>query len=179
MKLDTIVGVISDKRTLYKEIDGEEFYKTTISVEGADIPLVASSYVLGDKKGRCQVQCSIRQEDKDVSYRFTYIYGSQITPTEGKDRNVISLKGNVANISPMTLEGSTGAEKLVFKLASFAHKKLNLFNIVAIDKSARKLTSLKKGDIVECKCYLDMYEDKLQFCIISANILASPKKERR
>lgn len=189
MKVNVIVGTLAEEREVLKVLDEEKYYKVELSLDNETIPLVASNYVLKEKKGKCRITCAIRQENKEDSHKEIYLYALCIEELEDQntpDVNEFYLGGRVVERFPTTFVGSACVESLVFRMSSYQSKQLYIFKLVALGKLARKFSDLKKGQVVDCKCYLTKHKGYTQFCIMEGTYrdsmlpkLDSAEKKRR
>lgn len=169
MRISTVRGILSPERELFKEENGEKFYKTTLRIDEQNIPVVASMFVLKDKSGKCEVTCTVRQQPGE-GYRFVYLYAANVTKCSEDlpDLNVVNIGGQIARVYPTRFVGSAGNEMNIYKLAWFAENRINFINVRAMGAQARKLSDAKKGQILNCKCYMQMYNNKIDFYILES-----------
>lgn len=169
MKLNTIIGTLGADREIYSQQGDEVYYKTTITIDGDSMPLIASGYVLREKQGKCKISCTIKQNGKQGIQRCTHLYAIYIeecADQETQDINEFYLGGRIIEKFPMTVVGSACEESLVFKISTYQSKQLNIHMLVATGKMARKLSDIHKGQVVNCRCYMNRYKGRIQFCII-------------
>ena len=171
MKIDSIRGTISTEKEEYKTVDGEQFYKTTITIDGQEIPLVASGYVLKNKSGKCDVKGLIQQEHSDDTYKFTYFYATSIRVCKSQDapdKNEVTIGGRVIRCFEPMIIGSALTELLSYRIIWYANKGVNFACIRALGQQARKLSDMHENQIINCKCYMEMYKGKLLFYVIES-----------
>ena len=169
MKVNSIRGTILEDRELFLEEEGEKYYKTYIIIEEQKIPLVASMFVLRDKKGKCDVTCIVKQEP-GRKHRFVYLYAATITSCDESlpDINKFNIGGHVVKVYPPTFVGSMASELLITKIAWRSGKGTNIINIRALGQSARRLSDVKLNQVLNCTCYIQMFNDNIDFYILKS-----------
>ena len=170
MECSKIRGTIgTDKKELYTE-DGEKFFLTSVTLQGSDIPLVASEYVLKDITGKCDIECYVLTRDRDEKKRlFTYVYARKITVCEDQsleDINEFSLGGRVTKVQPPKIVGSQGTDVLNFTISyRSGSARFNVVHCLVSGKVARQLSALEIGQVVSGKGYIQLNRKALEFVL--------------
>ena len=185
MECSKIRGTIgTDKKELYT-VGDERFFLTTVTLQGSDIPIVASEYIIKDITGKCDIECYVLTRDKDDSKKlFTYIYARKITVCADQtleDINEFSLGGRVTKVEPPKIVGSQGTDILNFTISyRSGTSKFNIVHCLVSDKIARQLSTLEKGQVVSGKGYIQLNRKALEFVLHEcASRKARPIKNKK
>lgn len=180
MRSNTLTGTLGGTRDIYREIDGEKFYKTSLTMNGEAIPIVASEYVLKDLKGKCRVHCILKQDAvEDSQHRETYLYAAKIESVDSKtaDVNRIYLGGRIVEVFPPRFVGTLCVEEIVFKILYHMRNSVVIVNVSALGKNARMLSQARRDNVINAACYLSIYNDAIKINIINCTLRESLHKK--
>lgn len=152
MKCSTGIGTLSQDKQLYKTVDSENFYITTVKMSGVDIPAVGSEYILADLEGRVQLQYYLRSETTEDNKLFTFMQIMTVHSVDDDtpETNRIQIGGCIAKTKGLLIKNKIGLEILPFIIKYKSYDgNFNVAHCVAKGAKARELSKIKKGDIVE------------------------------
>lgn len=153
MKCSTGIGTLSqEKKQLYKTVESENFYLTTVKMNGIDIPAVGSEYILQELEGRVELQYYLRSETTTDNKLFTFMQIMTINPVDDDtpETNIIQVGGCIAKTKGLLIKNKIGLEVLPFIIKYKSYDgNFNVAHCVAKGAKARELSKIRKGDIVE------------------------------
>ncbi len=152
MKCSTGIGTLSQEKQLYKTVESENFYSTTVKMNGVDIPAVGSEYILQELEGRVQLQYYLRSETTPDNKLFTFMQIMTIDAVDNDtpETNIIQVGGYIAKTKGLLIKNKIGLEVLPFIIKYKSYDgNFNIAHCVAKGAKARELSKIRIGDIVE------------------------------
>ena len=162
--LNVCIGELGTNRKRFTIAeDGEEFYMTSLYCLGMELPIVASSYYIDKYKGE-KVKCSIVPNTKKKKVQgkrrvFTYLWCVFMEPTDEDESRAVEIKGKVVDVDELVLSDDC-TTRVKFKLecrVKLDNLPVARFPCVAYEHQARKLLTIKPGDLVSIRGYISGY----------------------
>ena len=177
MKCFEIVGTLLDGKEIYREEEGEVFYKANIKVLEDTFTLICSEYIIKEP-GKVKVTGFVSKENRDDSRLNLFISCKNMISVdeETPDSNGVVVGGRVCYVKDFVVQQKDGLEILVFDLKYYSYDTShNVLRCVAKGKIARELRELKRNDILELSGELQRHKEQIEVLVSSIDYRESDK----
>lgn len=151
MYCSTIVGILSNKREVFKEDDGEILYKSEIVIRGNTYPIIGYATALKDNlSGKVAVECYLKSE-RVKGKLFTYIRAVIATEStiDAEETSMITIKGFLVKKMLLAADIHQGMEIQNFILRyRDCEGNQNLVHAIARGKLARAMDKKEINETV-------------------------------
>jgi hypothetical protein len=180
---DSIVGILGKERQEMYVIDDEKFVSAKFTCCKEEFAVVGSEYILEEMEGKVRLDACI-ETIKINNEKKSVIYVLKVIPIKEEEKDIedsmeFQIGGVVAFKRDLKVVGGSCSQLLPFTISySSSDGRKHYLNCVVYNKDARKLQSLRVGQVVSGRGYLKYHKENLEF-VLTKEISCRDRIQRR
>lgn len=138
MIVNQFIGTVTPSTEVFKEVEGEKFYKGTIQMGSTLMSIVYSEYIANKIQGRVRATGYVRSDRSSIKI-FTFINVMDAVPTKEEESAKLLFDGKIITVKE--LRATSGGKEVLPMIVSYktADGSTTLLHCKAMDKVARQL----------------------------------------